>query len=227
MRPDRIPDGPAAARDILTEDDTVALKKEMDYFKMFVKGTEFSLKAARLLEQMLKDGRLTEEGMMEIKRVEQEADNHMHVLIDHLNTAFITPIDRDDIYKIAKETDDITDSIEAVSNKMWMMHVTRITPAMLQMAGYVVAACEMLVKVMSEIRNHKKHNKLSEYVVEINHVEEMGDRCYKDAMYELFGTEKDPIELIRMKEIYGELEGALDDCEDVADVVEGIIITKT
>jgi len=205
----------------------VALKKETDYFQMFVKGTEYCLKAARLLEQMFKSGCFSEECMMEIKRVEQEADNHMHLLIERLNTAFITPIDRDDIYKIARETDDITDSIESVSNKMWMMHVTQITPPMLQMAGYVVTACEMLVKVMSEMKNHKKHNKLSEYVVEINHVEELGDRCYKDAMYELFGTEKDPIELIKMKEILRELEGALDDCEDVADVVEAIIITKT
>lgn len=205
----------------------MALKKEMDYFEMFVKGVEYSLKAARLLEQMFKEGRFTEEGMMEIKRVEQAADNHMHVLMEQLNTAFITPIDRDDIYKIARETDDITDSIESASNKIWMMHVTRVTPPMLQMAGYVVTACELLVKVMSEIKNHKKHNKLSGYVVEINHVEELGDRCYKDAMHELFATETDPIELIKMKEILKELEGALDDCEDVADVVEGIIITKT
>jgi uncharacterized protein Yka (UPF0111/DUF47 family) len=107
------------------------------------------------------------------------------------------------------------------------MHVTHVTPPMLQMAEYVVSACEMLVKVMSEIKNHKKHNKLSEYVVEINRVEEMGDKVYKEAMYDLFACEKDPIELIKMKEIYRELEAALDDCEDVADVVEGIIITKT
>jgi predicted phosphate transport protein (TIGR00153 family) len=199
----------------------------MDYFEMFVKGTEFGLKAARMLEQMFKDGCLTEERITEIKKVEQEADNHMHVLVEHLNTAFITPIDRDDIYKIAKETDDITDSVDSVANKIWMMHVKRVTPPMLQMAAYVVSACEMLVSVMSEIKNHKKHNKLSEYVVEINRVEELGDKCYKEAMYELFETEKDPIELIRMKEVYRELEAALDDCEDVADIVEGIIITKT
>jgi predicted phosphate transport protein (TIGR00153 family) len=205
----------------------LALKKDMDYFEMFVKGTEYGLKAAKLLEQMLKEGRPTEERIAEIKKVEQDADNHLHIMTDQLNHAFITPIDRDDILKIAKETDDISDSIDSVSNKMWMMHVTRVTPPMLQMAAYVVSACEMLVKVMSEIRNHKKSNKLSEYVVEINRVEEMGDKCYKEAMYELFETEKDPIELIRMKEIYRELEAALDDCEDVADLVEGIIITKT
>ncbi len=205
----------------------MALKRDMDYFEMFVKGTEYGLRAARLLEKMLCDGCVTEERIGEIKKVEQEADNHLHELIEQLNNAFITPIDRDDIFKIAKETDDIADSIDSVANKMWMMHVTRVTPPMMQMAKYVVDACEMLVKVMSEIKHHKKNNKISEYVVQINHVEELGDKCYKEAMYELFACEKDPIELVKMKEIYRELEAALDDCEDVADIVEGIIITKT
>ncbi len=205
----------------------MALKKEMDYFEMFVKGTEYGLTAARLLKDMMHDGCLTEDRIAEIKKVEQEADNHLHIVVEHLNNAFITPIDRDDIFRIAKETDDITDSIDSVASKMWMMHVCKVTPPMKQMSEYVVKACEMLVKLMSEIKHHKKSNKLSEYVMEVNHIEEMGDKCYKEAVYELFGSEKDPIELIKMKEIYRVLESALDDCEDVADVVEGIIITKT
>lgn len=205
----------------------MASKREMDYFEMFVKGTEYGLTAARLLESMMHDGCLTEERIAEIKKVEQEADNHLHELIEQLNNAFITPIDRDDIFRIAKETDDITDSIDSVASKMWMMHVSKVTPPMKQMSEYVVKACEALVKMMSEIKHHKKVNKLSEYVMEVNHIEEMGDKCYKEAIYELFGSEKDPIELIKMKEIYRVLESALDDCEDVADVVEGIIITKT
>jgi uncharacterized protein Yka (UPF0111/DUF47 family) len=80
---------------------------------------------------------------------------------------------------------------------------------------------------MSEIKNHKKSNKLNDYAIEINNIEEQGDRCYKDAMKELFDKEKDPVRIIKMKEIYKELEDTLDNCEDVADCVEGIIITKT
>ncbi len=202
-------------------------KKEMDYFDSFVKGTEYALEAAKRLQNLLSHGHVTEEKIAEIKKIEQEADNHMHLVCQHLNIAFITPIDRDDIYRIAKETDDITDSIDSVASKMWMMNVTKVTPPMLVMAEYVVNACEMLVKLMSEIRNHKKSKKLYEYAVEINRIEELGDKCYKDAIRDLFSKEKDPIELIKIKEIYRVLEGALDNCEDVADCVESIIITKT
>lgn len=204
-----------------------ATKKNPDYFDMFVQGVGYALDAAKLLKELLDSELLLESRIAEIKKKEQDADIHLHHMCDNLNTAFITPIDRDDIYRIASETDDITDSIDSVAAKLWMMRVPRVTPAMKLMAEYIVNACDKLVELMSEIRNHKKHNKLNEITAEINGIEEMGDRCYKDAIRELFGCEKDPIELIRTKEIYKELEDALDNCEDVADCVQSIIITKT
>lgn len=202
-------------------------RSEINYFDSFVKGTEYALDAAKRLQVLLAEEEFTEDKIAEIKKIEQDADTHMHNVCCELNVAFITPIDRDDIYKIARETDDITDSIDSVASKLWMMNVTRVTPPMRQMSEYVTNACEMLVKLMSEIKNHKKSNKLNECVIEINRIEEMGDKCYKEAIKELFDNEKDPIELIKLKEIYGKLEAALDNCEDVADCVEGIIITKT
>ncbi len=203
------------------------LKKEVNYFDAFVRGVQYALDAAVLLKDLLDNDGITEEKIQAIKKIEQEADCHLHELYHQLNVAFITPIDREDILSIIKETDDITDSIEAVSNKMWMMNVTNITPPMKMMGEYIVSACKSLVCLMSEIKNHKKNNKLNEYAIEIKNIEEQGDKCYKDAMKELFDKEKDPIELIKMKEIYKELEDTLDNCEDVADCVEGIIITKT
>ncbi len=202
-------------------------KSEINYFDSFVKGTEYALYGAQRLQALFAEEQITEDKITEIKKIEQDADTHVHTICCELNVAFITPIDRDDIYRIVKETDDITDSIDSVASKLWMMNVTRVTPPMRQMSEYVTNACEMLVKLMSEIKNHKKSNKLSEYVIEINRIEEMGDKCYKEAIRELFAKEKDPIELIKLKEIYRELEAALDNCEDVADCVEGIIITKT
>lgn len=203
------------------------MAREMDYFDMFVKGVQYALDAAKILKALLDDGRVSQERVAQIKKIENDADIHMHKMCEQLNVAFITPIDRDDIYRIAKETDDITDSIERVANDLWVMHVEHITPDMRLMGQYVVDACEALVQLMSEIKNHKKSNKLYEYTVEINRIEEMGDKCYKNAIYELFGKEKDPIALIKMQNVYKVLEDALDDCEDVADCVESIIITKT
>ncbi len=205
----------------------MAKKADMDYFEMFVKGVQYALDAARMLKSLLDDGCVTQERIASVKRIENEADTHMHTMCERLNVAFITPIDRDDIYRIAKETDDITDSIERVANDIWVMHVEKITPDMRLMGQYVVDACEMLVQLMSEIRNHKKSNKLYEYTVEINHIEELGDKCYKNAIWELYEKEKDPIALIKTQSVLKSLEEALDDCEDVADCVESIIITKT
>lgn len=203
------------------------LKKEMNYFDMFVKGVQYSLNAAKLLKDLLYHDGVTEEKIQAIKKIEQEADLHAHEVYKNLNVAFITPIDREDIYRIIKEIDDVTDSIETVSNKLWMMNVKTFNAPMKQMGDYIVKACEALVNLMSETKNHKKNNKLKEYNIEINNIEELGDKCYKEAMKELFDKEKDPIELIKMKELYKDLEDTLDDCEDVADCVEGIIITKT
>jgi uncharacterized protein Yka (UPF0111/DUF47 family) len=194
---------------------------------MFVKGVSYALTSAKMLKELIDSGEVTEEKIAAIKKVESDADTHMHMVCAQLNVAFITPIDRDDIYKIAKETDDITDSIDSIAGNLWMMDVKRITPPMKAMAGYVVTACEKLVELMSEIKNHKKKNKLNEDTVEINRIEELGDRCYKDAIRDLFQNVKDPIELIKTKQVYEELEAALDDCEDVADCVQSIIITKT
>jgi len=202
-------------------------KNDFDYFEMFVNGVQYALDAAKMLKSLLDDGRVTQERIVAVKKIENAADTHMHTLCERLNVAFITPIDRDDIYRIAKETDDITDSIERVANDLWVMHVDRITPDMRLMGQYVVDACEKLVQLMSEIKNHKKSNRLYEYTVEINHIEELGDKCYKNAIWELFEKEKDPIALIKTQAVLKSLEDALDDCEDVADCVESIIITKT
>lgn len=205
----------------------MATKKNPNYFDMFVKGVEYALNAAKMLKEMFDSGQLLESKIAAIKKIEQDADNHMHMICDDLKNAFITPIDRDDIYTIAKETDDITDSIDSVANLLWMMRVTNITPEMQLMADYVVNACIKLTELMSEIRHHRKNDKIKECTVEINRIEEMGDKCYKDAIRNLFGNEKDTVELIKQKELYRELEAALDNCEDVADCVQSIIITKT
>ena len=202
-------------------------KKDLNYYDMFEQGVAYCLKAAKALQKLLDGNRLVEEEFAAIKKTEQDADSHMHALCEHLNVAFITPIDRDDIYQIAKETDDIIDSIDSVAANLWMMNVTEVTPPMRTMAGLIVKACEELAELMSELHRGKKSNRVYELVIDINHIEEVGDRCYKEALRDLFMNEKDPIQLMKLHKVYDELETALDDCEDVANCVESILITKT
>ncbi len=202
-------------------------KKDLNYYEMFEQGIAHCLKGAKALEKLLAENRLLEEEFSAIKKTEQDADSHMHTVCEHLNVAFITPIDRDDIYRIAKETDDIIDSIDSVAANLWMMNVTEVKEPMRTMAGLIVKACEELSELMSELHRGKKSNRLYDLIIDINRIEEVGDRCYKDALRELFTHEKDPINLIKLHKVYDELENALDDCEDVANCVESIIITKT
>ncbi len=202
-------------------------KKDLNYYDMFERGIAYCLKAAKALQKLLDENRLLEEEFSAIKKTEQDADSHMHAVCEHLNVAFITPIDRDDIYQIAKETDDIIDSIDSVAANLWMMNVTEVTAPMRTMAGLIVKACEELAELMSELHRGKKSNRIYELIIDINHIEEVGDRCYKEALRDLFMNEKDPIALIKLQKVYDELENALDDCEDVANCVESIIITKT
>ena len=202
-------------------------KKDLNYYDMFEQGIAYCLKGAKALQKLLDENRLVEEEFAAIKKTEQDADSHMHTVCEYLNVAFITPIDRDDIYQIAKETDDIIDSIDSVAANLWMMNVTEVTMPMRTMADLIVKACEELAQLMSELHRGKKSNRLYELIIDINRIEEVGDRCYKEALRELFTREKDPIALMKLHKVYDELENALDNCEDVANCVESIIITKT
>ncbi|MGI6161458.1 MAG: DUF47 domain-containing protein [Christensenellales bacterium] len=203
-------------------------KNDKNYFDAFVIGVEYCLKAAQILKEMLYAEEIDHSRIVDIKKIEQEADSHAHGVYRLLNNAFITPIDREDIYYIVHETDDIIDSIDTVANQIWMMDVKCVTPEACQMAEMVLLACENLVKLMSELKNHKKDgNRLKNYTIEINRIEEEGDKIYQNAMHRLFTSDMEPIEIIKMKKIYEVLEDALDDCEDVADGIDRIIVTKT
>ena len=201
-------------------------KNSTRFFDMFVDGVQYTLDAAKILKSLIDDGRVTQEPILAVKTVEKKADSHMHQLCERLSTAVITPIKRNDIYRIAQKTDDITDSIEHAANDLWVMHVDHITGDMRLMAQYVVDACENLVQLMSQFRSNRKSGKLYDLIAEINHIEEYGDKCYKNAVWELFEKEKDPVALIKAQSIYKALEDTLDNCEDVADCIESIIITK-
>jgi uncharacterized protein Yka (UPF0111/DUF47 family) len=201
--------------------------KNPNYFDLLEKGAGLALTAANMLKEMICSGIVSEELIAAVKKVEQDADSHMRLICGYLSTAFITPIDRDDIYRIAKKTDDITDSIDSASSRMWMMNATRITPAMKTMADYIVKACEKHARLLSELRNFKKKNRINEKTAGIRQIGEMSNECCKDAVRELFIKERDPIGLLKIKEVYGGLTEVLESCQDAADCIQAIIMTKT
>ena len=212
VRADRICDGADHACDLqvnfeynkILEYDTRCdmAKKEINYYEAFEKGIGFCLQSARMLQDLLERGTMKDEEFTAIKKVESEADSHMHVMCEHLNVAFITPIDRDDIYRIAKETDDIVDSIDAVSGNLWMMRVEKVTPPMKEMAG--LHRQGLRAAPSADDRDQARQEELQVIRADHRHqhiLRNMGDRCYKETLRELYTKEKDPIELFKMHKV--------------------------
>lgn len=203
-------------------------RKDVDYFEMFAKGISISLKAAQKLRCAFADGVINESELKVIKDIEHEGDKHVHECLKVIDVAFITPIDRTDIVEILKCIENITDSIDAVSNHIYMMYVTQSNVYLRKFVDLCVCSCEKLHELTVALKKFKKNPELiNELIVEVNHLEEEGDRTYAESMRDLFGNETNAVEIIKLKEIYRRLEKTLDCCEDVADMVQKIMIAKT
>jgi Phosphate transport regulator (distant homolog of PhoU) len=203
-------------------------RKTVDYFEMFAQGVSISLEAAKRLQSAFSDGVINIDELKMIKEAEHNGDKHVHQSLKIIDAAFITPIDRTDIIEILKGIENVTDSIDEVANNIYMMHIKRANGCLVKMVELAVLSCEKLHDLMIALKNFKKDTKnINELIIEVNRIEEEGDAAYLESMRSLFDTEKDPVEIIKHKEIYGALENTLDCCEDVADMVEKIMISAT
>jgi len=198
--------------------------KEGIFFDMFCEASEIVCKSARMLEDLIQDYTSIPEKINAIEAVEHECDQQVHKIMQKLNTSFITPIDREDIYLLAKELDNITDSIEATAHRFRMYNVESIREESISFAKLIVKSTSELKDVMCELKNLKKSETMREKIIEINRLENEGDDIFRNVITKLFVAEKDPIQVIKWKEIYEYLENTLDACEDVANIVEGIVM---
>lgn len=198
-------------------------RKEEIFFDMFVDVAESTNKAAVLLEELLNNYNDVEKKVLSIEKVENECDKKVHSILEQLNKSFITPIDREDIYLIAKEIDNITDSIESTAHRFIMFNVKKVTPEALTMAQYISESCGELKLLLMELKNMKTSKVLFEKIVEVNRIEDLGDTVFRNAITDLFKNEQNPVEIIIWKEIYEYLENTLDALEDVANIIEGVV----
>jgi uncharacterized protein Yka (UPF0111/DUF47 family) len=203
-------------------------KKSVDYFEMFVKGIGISLVAAERLQTAFADGIINVDELKLVKDAEHEGDHHVHECLKKIEVAFITPIDRTDIVEILKAIENVTDSIDAVANHIYILHVTEAREYLRKFVDFVVLSCRILNELMIALKQYKKNQKkINECIIEVNRLEEEADRTYSESMRKLFENETDPITVIKKKELYQLLEYSVDCCEDVADMVEKVIVAKT
>lgn len=203
-------------------------RNETDYFKLFEEGISFSLKAAEALQVGFADGKIDLAEIQKIKNIEHEADKHVHRCLKLIEEAFITPIDRSDILDLVKYIENVTDSIDEVSRRIYMMRVTDCGEYAVKFVEYIVQACKKCAELMATLKDYKKNlKKINQLAIEVNNIEEAGDRLFTEAMRELFSSNSDPVTIIIKKDLFERFEDILDNCEDVADTAEKIMTAKT
>lgn len=202
-------------------------RKEINYFDMCLKSAEYSCIIAEKLCKIIRSPNLGGLYDNSLHDIEHAADMHMHKVLENLNREFITPIEREDIYEILKRIDDVTDSVETVANRLSMFHISRIRPAALPMFELIPTATQALYSLIREFKNYKRSQSLHSLLVEVNNIEEEGDRFFHSLMSELFEDTEDVIEIIKWKDLYQAIEDVFDNCEDIADIVGAVIIKNT
>jgi len=195
------------------------LPREESFFDLFNDAAENVLQGARLLKALTDDYRDVERQAAAIKAVEDRGDDMTHTIIDRLNRTFVVPIDREDLFALAKQLDDVLDWIEAAAARMAVYHIPNSTPEAQELAHIIVNECEAVVEA---VKNLRSLDKLEGPVKEINRLENLADHLQRDAIARLFATASNPIDVIKWKEVYETLEEATDQGEHVAHLLEGI-----
>jgi len=199
------------------------LPKQVDFFTMFESAAKNVNKSADILVQMMEDLSLVEEKTKELYEAEQEGDILTHEVMRRLNKTFLTPVDREDIHSLVKGLDDVLDLIWASADRTKLFKLREPMPHAIELSRTLRENTEFIVKAIKCLKD-KKYSYIQEYCIEINRLENRGDRIFREALAHLFETVEDPIMVIKWKEVFEHLEEASDKCEDVADILEGIVL---
>jgi predicted phosphate transport protein (TIGR00153 family) len=191
------------------------------YFTLFEEAGANVLHSAELLDQLMSNFPDGGELARELKDAEHAGDRITHALIDRLNHGAVAPIDRDDIFRLAGALDDIVDYIEEVADYMGLYRVEAPMVQAQQMAKILLLSCHEIAKALPLLRGFQD---ISQQTIEINRLENEGDRVIREAVGALFDRGIDPMVVIRWKDLYERLEGAIDATEDPANIMEGIVI---
>ena len=203
-------------------------KKKGDsfYYDNLAAIAECACKAAHLLDGTMNafDPDALEEPVERMHEIETAADERNHEISDALMSAFITPIEREDIDLLSHALDEVVDHVEGVLHRIYFCNVRAMRPDALELSALVVRACEALYDLMIEFPQFKKPKHLHELIVEINSIEEEADRAYIKAMRLLHTTETDPLQVIAWRDVYEFLEFCADSCEAVARAVDDVVM---
>ena len=200
------------------------LPRDRTFFDLFIEAGENTVKASRLLDRMMTTWPDSGDLSKQVIDAEHEGDRITHAIVQRLNSTFVTPIDREDIYALASSLDDIVDFVEEVSDFMALYRIEAPMEQSQRMAHILLQATRQIAEAMPRLRTFSD---LSHYTVEVNRLENDGDRTSRHAIASLFDDGIDPMVVIRWKDIFERLEEAIDACEHVANTLEAIVIKNS
>jgi predicted phosphate transport protein (TIGR00153 family) len=195
--------------------------REENFFVLFKKQAALVKKGCDQLHEMMERFDNLEARAKALKDVEHEGDIVTHDLFERLNRTFITPLEREDIHNLASGLDDVLDAVEATGSRLVLYKVQRTTPEARQLTAILVKCGAQIEQAVDHLKDFKG---LMSFSIEINRLENEADTISRDVVADLFSGPHEVLDIMRWKEIYGRLEGAADLCEDVANVIESIVL---
>jgi len=201
--------------------------REKIFFDLLDKLAETVHEGAQLLVTATEEAVDLDELQKRIKIVEHKGDDITHETIQQVHRSFITPLDREDIHELTCRLDDILDLIDTASSRMSLYRVNALTEDAKAMVVNIAKATAIVVRGVQKLRRTRDHQEILACCIEIHTCENEGDRLEQHALAALFENQTDPIEVIKWKDIYDDLEGAIDRCEDAANVLEGLVLKSS
>lgn len=214
--PDRNPKGGCMFRRLLP--------KEVSFFDYFEQHAAIAIEACEAFLALTAGKEDHEAQAAHIKDFEHQADTLAHGCIEELNKTFITPIDRVDIHQLIKGMDDIVDSVDATASRISLYELTEMRPEGRQLAEVLVKAANEIAEALKSLRSMKRQDVIKQHLIAVHRLENEGDAILRGALTRLFKDESNPILIMKWKEIFERLEKATDRCEEVANIIEKIVI---
>jgi predicted phosphate transport protein (TIGR00153 family) len=195
--------------------------KEEDFFLLFRRQAVLVREGCDGLHQMMESFDRLEERAKELKDIEHRADLVTHELYERLNRTFITPLEREDIHALASGLDDVVDAVEAIASRLVLFGIKSSTPEAVRLTSILVRCGQQIEQAVDNLKNM---NNLMGFTIEINRLENEADLISRQVVADLFSGKHEILDVLRWKELYGRLENAADQCEDVANAIESIVL---
>ncbi len=202
------------------------IPQEVKFFDMFDQQADKIFLAAKAFRDLAGSGKWNDEGITMMRDFEHECDSITHDIIDKLNRTFITPFDREDIHSLAHELDNVVDMLYTTSKRLRLYKLAVVNNDLIQFSDLIVQSVSALSRGIKALRNHKNPKDIYDACIEVNQIENMGDQLRDAIILKLFDKTKDPIKIIKWKEIFESVETVLDICEDIANLMESILVKQ-